>query len=460
MFRYLLKNNPRALFQRPVLSRQIMRYNHTDLIKKMKTSRTTNKDCSGVCSGYAYMAIGYGVNGKIEDFLKKSLEIYNSPEKYENLKEFQSFFHGIEVSQSPYQYPKLLGGHYGQTDIKAIFNYLFEQKITPSPSNIKFIHNEVINSEVNSIIKTFEKIAEIANCAKTNMYMHITNPHHAICIRYDHIHKYFEIIDANDFPHTEIVEAMQIGEATKDALDGKTYPLYGLQIYCDKPIPSFPKRLSPLKNINLNIINDPSAKLNMLSIASKNGDLDALKYLIQTGAIDFSKKDIDIYNLTSHAVASNKLDSLKILADSGADLTIPAGENGTSLIHRAVSYGFSDICEYLLDQPCVLANLGDSYGNTPLHYAVSEDHPHIVKLLIKYNAYLDAQDLYYRRSPLHIAVLGEQTEIVSLLIAAGANPNLVEASGMTAYDIACDIGNKEIADMVKRTSPKISTSTF
>ncbi len=470
MFKYTLKKNPQLYHYKNYITANILRYNHLNLLNKLKIANVSDINTKGVCSGYAYMAIGYGISGKINEFKEATYQIYNTPNEEFALDdaninyEFKNFLQGISLAQSPYLYPKIFDGHYGQNDHQAIFDCLFRHQLISQPDNLKMVHLEVINGNILSITNPFKEIAKIANEAQANIFIKVSSLSHAICVQYNYIYKSFDIIDANKFPYTESVSSIEdIGIALIDAFGESIYPSYALKIFSENPCLPFPSRLVNLKNINLNTVVDPITGNNMLMSAAKYGDLAALDYLIQKiNLANFSLEDKSTHGVNAlfYSVSGNQLGSLKLLMDGGADPLITTQEEMVSPLHYAAARGFFSICEYLLEQPLEMLNMKDSFGETPLHYAVRAKNIHIIKLFIQHNADLNTQNNASFMSALHYAAKSGDTQTASLLVKAGAKTNLTNHKGMTPYDLAIEANNHEIAEICQETCRHVRGKRF
>ena len=89
-------------------------------------------------------------------------------------------------------------------------------------------------------------------------------------------------------------------------------------------------------------------------------------------------------------------------------------------------------------------------GGTPLHYAVGEGRNEIAKLLIAKGANVNAKD-GNGSTPLHYA---NTKEIAEPLIAEGANVNAKNKDGKTPLDLAIQVRNTELADLLRKHGGK------
>lgn len=180
--------------------------------------------------------------------------------------------------------------------------------------------------------------------------------------------------------------------------------------------------------------------------ASKNGDLDKVKQLIDNG-VDVNEKTLcgktplmcasacriwdssfvefliekgahvnvkDEYGVTPLYVAVNNLEIANCLLDNGADVN-----NGKSPLLEALSFKSFDLAERLIEKGADV-NVKDEYGMTPLHYAATHSDGFFVDLLINKGAKINvkAND---GMAPIDFALRQNHLNNVQLLIQKGAD---------------------------------------
>lgn len=74
-------------------------------------------------------------------------------------------------------------------------------------------------------------------------------------------------------------------------------------------------------------------------------------------------------------------------------------------------------------------------GWTPLHYAASSAKKSIIEILLNHSAYIDAESPN-GSTPLMMAAMYGNAECVRLLLEGGADPTLINQSGLSASDFA------------------------
>ena len=121
-------------------------------------------------------------------------------------------------------------------------------------------------------------------------------------------------------------------------------------------------------------------------------------------------------------------------------------------IHKAAEEGNTEAVKQHLAAGADVDVKGGWLGGTPLHYAVGEAHNEIAKLLIAKGANVNAKAKEGRTPmPLHLATT---KEIAELLIAEGANVNAKDERGKTPLDLAVQVKNTEVADLLRKHGGK------
>ena len=150
--------------------------------------------------------------------------------------------------------------------------------------------------------------------------------------------------------------------------------------------------------------------------AVENGDLRALKILVENGA-DVNKKEGD-WSALMLASANRNIEAVKYLLSIGADLEIKYGggfPHFTALGWAAV-YGFTDIAKILVDNGAD-TNCVEEDGTTLLmHILITED---------------------------------PNPEVIQLLLENGADASATSKGGITPLQVATSYGHIEIAKMIQ-----------
>ncbi|XP_015178417.1 PREDICTED: tankyrase-2 isoform X3 [Polistes dominula] len=167
----------------------------------------------------------------------------------------------------------------------------------------------------------------------------------------------------------------------------------------------------------LKILQDPPSETDdaeaQLLEASKSGDLNAVKRILQTNP---------------HAVNCRDLD----------------GRHSTPL-HFAAGFNRVPVVEYLLAHGADV-HAKDKGGLVPLHNACSYGHYEVIELLIKHGASVNVADLW-KFTPLHEAAAKGKCEIVRLLLKHGADATKKNRDGATPLDLVRE-GDQDVADLL------------
>lgn len=144
------------------------------------------------------------------------------------------------------------------------------------------------------------------------------------------------------------------------------------------------------------------------------------------------------------ACARNDGDRLRELLREDGDAARQRNGQGETPLHWAAWCGAVECVEQLLDAGA-LVNAPADNGKTPLHFAAGPldapvdrplpDNTDVVRVLVGKGASLDAGD-QHARTPLHHATFQGYGKVAQALLEAGANPNLRNARGKTALEVA------------------------
>ena len=230
--------------------------------------------------------------------------------------------------------------------------------------------------------------------------------------------------------------------------------------------------LKYLVDMDINLeLTDENNDETILQIASSRGDLDVVKYLINSGA----KTDrMTIIDWASAGYLSKVKDSVK----SGADINIDNGY-GTALM-RASHNGHLKVVKYLLDQGANTKymtllnwssagdlekvkesiksgtdiNMKNDYGLTPLINASNNGNLNVVKYLIKNGADLTIKNSQANRA-LNNAIKNNHINVVKYLISNGIDIN-AEVLSERALNVASMIGNIDMVSLVLKSGADIN----
>lgn len=147
---------------------------------------------------------------------------------------------------------------------------------------------------------------------------------------------------------------------------------------------------------------------------------------------------------------------VKIILEHGADPNLKDSSLGLSALYWASDRGYVESIKLLISHGADVNIIDDSYNNTPLHLTSLYGHTEATKLLIDNDAYVDAKD-DKGNTPLHNVALGNRSNVETAiyLIEHGANKNIKNNEGKTAYEIAKE---KNRFDLVRVLNGDVFTS--
>jgi ankyrin repeat protein len=173
-----------------------------------------------------------------------------------------------------------------------------------------------------------------------------------------------------------------------------------------------------------------------LSVATAEGDLKAIRKLLDKGALvdETNSDDTTPLHLACGWSSSSdwserskpRAEIVATLLDHGADLTIPINHSGgcvsTTAIHLASGCGYTEIVRVLLDRGAAIDDLdyNDRGPKTPLHAAIRCGHEDVVRLLLDRGASIHAKNGQDGMTALHYAAGGGWYRIAQLLLDHGA----------------------------------------
>ncbi len=161
---------------------------------------------------------------------------------------------------------------------------------------------------------------------------------------------------------------------------------------------------------------------------------------------------VDEYGLTPLHLAAmhNDINLIHALIKQGMDPNIVNQKKGETPLMRAAILGSNQAIKALLKSGANI-HLKDINGNTALMWAVSSDDlPKTVKLLSKNNSQIDEKNIE-GLTPLMRASKRGLIKSVKVLLAKGANPNLLDNQGKSAFTWAIDGEHPEIAHILLKS---------
>ncbi|WP_435017838.1 ankyrin repeat domain-containing protein [Tundrisphaera sp. TA3] len=135
------------------------------------------------------------------------------------------------------------------------------------------------------------------------------------------------------------------------------------------------------------------------------------------------------------AAASGDAGAVRASLDAGADPRTRTGEERRTALHAAAEAGRAGLIPLLIEAGAAV-DARDERGRTALWRAAHRGNGPVVEALLRHGADPDARDFDDEATPLIRAVLADAPGAVDALLAAGADPYLAAADGLTAFDHA------------------------
>ncbi|XP_042222045.1 palmitoyltransferase ZDHHC17-like [Homarus americanus] len=172
----------------------------------------------------------------------------------------------------------------------------------------------------------------------------------------------------------------------------------------------------------------------LLHWAAINNRREIVRYYVSKGAV-VDAVGGELMSTPLHwATRQGHLGMVVLLMKHGADSSLRDGE-GCSCIHLAAQFGHTAIVAYLVARGANV-NLMDKNGMTPLMwsaYRVTSLDP--TRLLLTFGASTSMADRLHGNTALHWAVIAKNHMAVSVLVNHGANVDIANAQGESAYSL-------------------------
>jgi ankyrin repeat protein len=231
------------------------------------------------------------------------------------------------------------------------------------------------------------------------------------------------------------------------------------------------------------VAKDRGQAIQWFNMAAKNGNFDARQYLIKMGKnvpdtalsrknagspsdspksprIVAEKPDFFYKVMICRSCLKGIFQNIRLCETARLDealkndptLLKSTSENGWTPLTMAVASGCRHMVEYLIERGADVNERHHQYNFTPLHMAVFTGKSEIATLLIDNGADLNAistpPDKYYwysgiRGTPLQNALKNEEFHMAEVLLSAGADPNIRDALGQTAFELAVRLNLRE-----------------
>ncbi len=183
--------------------------------------------------------------------------------------------------------------------------------------------------------------------------------------------------------------------------------------------------------------------------AAQNGHLEVLKYVVKRGANIRQVRDNG--NTVLHAATiKNRVEVLEYLLPEFAALIDVLNIDGASALYMAAETGNLASLEILVKYGASV-NVKNKHGFSPLHIAAQNGHFDVVKALIKLGIGNINQIDSDGRTALWWAAKSEKAspDIIKMLIVAGADPTIADKEGVTPFEEANKLNNRDKANILK-----------
>ena len=185
-----------------------------------------------------------------------------------------------------------------------------------------------------------------------------------------------------------------------------------------------------LKEEKADVNEKDSSGITLLGIASKNGNLGAMRLLIEAGA-EIDATDRVKRTPLMHGGTSKNPKVLVLLLDSGADVNARDLVIGGPLAWSS-AFGNAECVQVLVDAGAELETKGAATGYTPLIWAAGIGDENSVPILLEAGADIEARDAVDGGTPvMHAAQTGKLAGL-KVLVEAGADLKTADRNGKTA----------------------------
>lgn len=183
----------------------------------------------------------------------------------------------------------------------------------------------------------------------------------------------------------------------------------------------------------------------------KNDDLAAVKITLEQGA-DVNTRDEAQQNLLLIATIGRQPEMVKLLLAHGADVNMQA-ENLDSPFLYAGASGHTELVKLYLEHGARF-DIFNRYHGSALIPACERGHIETVKLLVSTKGFpIDHINRLGWTALLEAVILGDGSEkyqaIVQVLKDGGANLHITDKNGLTALQLARNLGYREIARILE-----------
>ena len=157
--------------------------------------------------------------------------------------------------------------------------------------------------------------------------------------------------------------------------------------------------------------------------AARNGDLDAVRALLQEGA-DVNAAHGDGMSALHWAAERGDAEMVDALTHAGAAVDAATRIGHYTPLHVASTGGRAAVIEGLAEAGADVSAAASNTGVTPLHLAAAAGSATAVAALLDRGANVDARERAWGQTPLIFAAARDRVEAVRVLIERGADPSI------------------------------------
>ena len=167
------------------------------------------------------------------------------------------------------------------------------------------------------------------------------------------------------------------------------------------------------------LLHDAGAKVSPAAWAGMNGDIPALKALVEKGVFKHG-----VQEAIEPAVAAGELDAVKYLE------SLEGGTKAFVYLPRAAGAGRTAMMEYLFSGD---ATMDQDIENAALHAALFRDQTEALKVLFAHGVHANYRPRMEGVIPTNIFCFAKSGTAVKLLLDAGADPNFLAPGDVLSY---------------------------
>ena len=204
------------------------------------------------------------------------------------------------------------------------------------------------------------------------------------------------------------------------------------------------------------VLATPVNRTTPLTAAAFNGRMELVQLLLTSGRVDINTRQKDGATALFAAVQADRPVVTELLIREGADVNLPLDDRTTPLC-LAVYNGNIDLVKLLLQAPGIQINQTGLENTSPLFYAADRGDEEIVELLLNNEADPNIPDASGMVA-LQVACLKGYEQVVELLLDEGADTEVAVLDNYTPYRLA-SIGDHHAIMSLLEDRPEQAAST-